>query len=39
MDPGFTDVALVQVGGDSVDGFLAEAAGPLLDRLRAAALS
>jgi len=33
---GFTDVALVQVGGDSCDRFLAEAAGPLLEKLRAA---
>jgi G6PDH family F420-dependent oxidoreductase len=36
-EAGFTDVALVQVGGDSCDRFLAEAAGPLLDKLRAAA--
>jgi G6PDH family F420-dependent oxidoreductase len=36
-EAGFTDVALVQVGGDSQDEFLAEAAGPLLDKLRAAA--
>jgi G6PDH family F420-dependent oxidoreductase len=35
-DAGFTDVALVQVGGDTQDRFLAEAAGPLLERLRAA---
>ncbi|HET8559394.1 MAG TPA: LLM class F420-dependent oxidoreductase [Marmoricola sp.] len=33
---GFTDVALVQVGGDSCEEFLAEAAGPLLDKLRTA---
>jgi len=33
---GFTDVAVVQVGGDSCDRFLAEAAGPLLEKLRAA---
>ena len=33
---GFTDVALVQVGGESQERFLAEAAGPLLDRLREA---
>lgn len=36
-EAGHTDVALVQVGGDSVDRFLAEAAGPLLKRLREAA--
>ncbi len=36
-EAGFTDVALVQVGGDSQDRFLAEAAGPLLAKLRAAA--
>lgn len=36
-DAGFTDVALVQVGGDSQDRFFDEAAGPLLDKLRAAA--
>ena len=36
-DAGFTDVALVQVGGDTQEQFLAEAAGPLLDKLRAAA--
>ena len=36
-DAGFTDVALVQVGGDSVVPFLQEAAGPLLERLRDAA--
>jgi G6PDH family F420-dependent oxidoreductase len=35
-EAGFTDVALVQVGGESQDRFLAEAAGPLLERLRAA---
>ena len=33
---GFTDVALVQVGGESCDHFLAEAAEPLLEKLRAA---
>jgi G6PDH family F420-dependent oxidoreductase len=32
---GFTDVALVQIGDESQDRFLAEAAGPLLERLRA----
>jgi G6PDH family F420-dependent oxidoreductase len=36
-EAGFTDVALVQVGGDSCERFLAEAAEPLLERLRAAA--
>lgn len=36
-EAGFTDVALVQVGGDSVDRFLEEAAEPLLEKLRAAA--
>ena len=36
-DAGFTDVALVQVGGDAQDRFLDEAAGPLLDKLRSAA--
>jgi G6PDH family F420-dependent oxidoreductase len=36
-EAGFTDVALVQVGGDSVDRFLDEAAEPLLEKLRAAA--
>ncbi|MGZ5403845.1 MAG: TIGR03557 family F420-dependent LLM class oxidoreductase [Nocardioides sp.] len=36
---GFTDVALVQVGGDSVPGFLDEAAGPLLEKLRSASAS
>ena len=36
-EAGFTDVALVQVGGDSVHGFLDEAAAPLLERLRDAA--
>ena len=35
-DAGFTDVALVQVGDESQDRFLAEAAGPLLEKLRAA---
>ncbi|MDX6327021.1 MAG: hypothetical protein QOK15_3375 [Nocardioidaceae bacterium] len=34
---GFTDIALVQVGGDTQDRFLDEAAGPLLEKLRAAA--
>ncbi len=31
---GFTDVALIQIGGDSQEQFLAEAAGPLLSALR-----
>ncbi|CPZ70228.1 F420-dependent glucose-6-phosphate dehydrogenase [Mycobacteroides abscessus] len=34
-DAGFTDIALVQVGGDSQDSFLTEAAEPLLAELRA----
>lgn len=34
-DAGFTDVALVQVGGDTQDQFLSEAAEPLLAALRA----
>ena len=38
-EAGFTDVALVQVGGESQDEFLAKAAGPLLEKLRAAAPS
>ena len=36
-DAGFTDVALVQVGGGHQQAFLDEAAGPLLEKLRAAA--
>ena len=36
---GFTDVALVQIGDDGQDRFLREAAGPLLEMLRAAAPS
>ena len=36
-EAGFTDVALVQVGGDTQERFLEEAAGPLLEKLRAAA--
>ena len=36
-DAGFTDIALVQVGGDTQERFLAEAAEPLLEMLRAAA--
>jgi len=35
LDAGFTDIAVVQVGDESQDAFLAEAAGPLLERLRA----
>ncbi|OBJ72436.1 LLM class F420-dependent oxidoreductase [Mycobacterium sp. 1274756.6] len=34
---GFTDIALIQIGGDHQDAFLAEAADPLLAKLRAAA--
>jgi G6PDH family F420-dependent oxidoreductase len=34
---GFTDIALVQIGDEGQGRFLAEAAGPLLDKLRAAA--
>lgn len=37
VDAGFTDVALVQVGGDSQDAFLDQAAAPLLAALKAAA--
>jgi G6PDH family F420-dependent oxidoreductase len=36
-EAGFTDVALVQIGGDAQQRFLDEAAGPLLGKLRAAA--
>jgi G6PDH family F420-dependent oxidoreductase len=36
-EAGFTDVALVQVGDEGQDRFLEEAAGPLLEKLRAAA--
>ncbi|WP_460720186.1 LLM class F420-dependent oxidoreductase [Microbacterium aureliae] len=35
LDAGFTDVALVQIGDAQQDRFLAEAAEPLLERLRA----
>jgi len=35
LEAGFTDIALVQVGDDGQDRFLAEAAGPLLEKLRA----
>lgn len=33
-DAGFTDIALVQVGDEGQDRFLAEAAQPLLSKLR-----
>ncbi|MET1039172.1 MAG: LLM class F420-dependent oxidoreductase [Aeromicrobium sp.] len=36
-EAGFTDIALVQIGDDGQERFLDEAAGPLLDKLRAAA--
>jgi hypothetical protein len=36
-EAGFTDVALVQIGGDTQEKFLAETAGPLLEKLRKAA--
>ena len=36
-EAGFTDVALVQIGGDTQEQFLDEAAPPLLERLRKAA--
>ena len=35
-ESGFTDVALVQIGGDTQDRFLDEASGPLLEKLRQA---
>lgn len=35
-EAGFDDVALIQIGGDSQEAFLAEAAGPLLAALRSA---
>jgi len=38
-EAGFTDVALVQIGDEKQQQFLDEAAGPLLERLRAAAPS
>ena len=38
-EAGFTDVALVQVGGEHQQAFLDEAAGPLLEKLRQAAPS
>jgi G6PDH family F420-dependent oxidoreductase len=34
---GFTDIALVQIGGEHQERFLDDAAGPLLDKLRSAA--
>lgn len=34
---GFTDAALVQIGDDTMDAFLEQAARPLLEKLRAAA--
>jgi len=36
-EAGFTDIALVQIGDELQDRFLAEAAEPLLEQLRAAA--
>jgi G6PDH family F420-dependent oxidoreductase len=36
-EAGFTDIALVQVGDEGQQRFLDEAAGPLLEKLRAAA--
>ena len=36
-EAGFTDVALVQIGGETQERFLAETAAPLLEKLRAAA--
>lgn len=38
-EAGFTDVAIVQVGDEAQDEFLEKAAGPLLEKLRAAAPS
>lgn len=35
IDAGFTDIALVQIGDEKQEQFLQEAAGPLLERLRA----
>jgi G6PDH family F420-dependent oxidoreductase len=35
LDAGFTDLAIVQIGDHNQDRFLAEAAGPLIERLRA----
>lgn len=36
-EAGFTDIALVQIGGEQQDAFFSQAAGPLLRRLRDAA--
>ena len=36
-EAGFTDIALVQVGDEGQQRFLDEAAGPILEKLRAAA--
>ena len=33
-EAGFTDIAIVQIGDEGQDRFLAEAAGPLLEKLR-----
>jgi len=35
IDAGYTDIAIVQVGDEAQQRFLDEAAGPLLERLRA----
>ncbi|RNE59286.1 TIGR03557 family F420-dependent LLM class oxidoreductase [Cryobacterium tepidiphilum] len=35
IEAGYTDIAIVQVGDEGQDDFLAQAAGPLLDKLRA----
>jgi hypothetical protein len=35
VEAGFTDIALVQVGDEAQQRFLDEAAGPLLEKLRA----
>jgi len=35
LEAGFTDIAVVQVGDEGQDRFLAEAAEPLLEKLRA----
>ena len=35
LEAGFTDLAFVQVGDEGQDRFLAEAAGPLLEKVRA----
>lgn len=35
LDAGFTDIAVVQIGDEQQDRFLAEAAGPLLEKMRA----